>query len=119
MDEDKRIKIVKISVLVIFIGFPVLVMFYNIAIGGFLLVSGLYSTNRAFLYLMGNRHHQYDKSTQLHNTNAAGKTILVQIVDDFGRELPAREVEKRLAEAKSKADPKDNIVPVKFKITSE
>jgi hypothetical protein len=118
MDEDKRVKLVKISVLIIFIGLPILVMFYNIATGGFFLILGLYSTRRAFRYI-GSQHLQYDEAVQLHNINAAGKTILVQIVDDFGRELPAEEVQRRLAEATSKADPKDNIIPVKFKVTNK
>ncbi len=119
MDEDKKIRVMKLSVLIIFIGIPLLVMFFDIAVGGFLLVLGLVSTNRAFLYMMGNRNRQYDRSIQQHNANAAGKTILVQIVDDFGRELPASEVERRLSEARSKADPKDTVVSVKFKVTSE
>jgi hypothetical protein len=119
MDEDKKIKIMKLSVLAVFIGIPLLVMFFDIAMGGFLLVFGLFSTNRAFRYMMGNQNGRYDKSTQQHNANAAGKTILVQVVDDFGRELPPNEVESRLTEARSKADPKDTVVPVKFKVTSE
>ncbi len=119
MDEDKKIRIMKLSVLIIFIGIPLLVMFFDIVTGGFLLVFGLFSTNRAFRYMMGNQNGRYDKSTQLHNANAAGKTILVQTVDDFGRDLPPSEVERRLAEARSKADPKDTVVSVKFKVTSE
>jgi hypothetical protein len=119
MDEDKKIRAMKLSVLTIFIGIPLVVMFFDIAVGGFLLLIGLMSTNRAFRYMMGNRNGRYNESTQRHNANAAGKTILVQIVDDFGRELPPNEVEKRLMEAKSKADPKDTVVPVKFKVISE
>ena len=115
MSEEKRINSIKIIVTIIFIGLPILIMFYDVAIGGFFLVSGLYATNRAFRYL-GNQHLQYNKINQLHNTNSAGKTILVQIVDDFERELPPKEIEKLLADAKSKADPKDIVIGVKFKI---
>jgi hypothetical protein len=118
MDEEKRVKIAKTAIVILFVGVPILVMLYDLATGGFLLVGGLYGTHRAFRWI-GSQHLRYDERAQFHNANAAGKTILVQIVDDFGRELPPNEVERRLGEARSKADPKDTVVPVKFKVTSE
>jgi hypothetical protein len=118
MDEDKRVKTLKTIFVILFIGLPILMMFYDVATGGFLLLGGLYGTRRSFRWI-GSQHLRYDERAQFHNANAAGKTILVQIVDDFGRELPADEVEKRLAEEKSKAGPKDNIVPVKFTVANK
>lgn len=118
MDEDKRVKTIKTIFVILFIGLPVLMMFYDVATGGFLLLGGLYGTHRAFRWI-GSQHLRYDGRAQFHNANAAGKTILVQIVDDFGRELPPEEVKRLLAEATSKADPKDSIVPVKFKVTNK
>lgn len=82
-----------------------------------MLLSGMYGTLRAFRWI-GNEHLQFDKTHQFHNSNAAGKNIFVQIVDDFGRELPPREVERRLSAARANADPRDNVVPVNFKVNS-
>ncbi len=117
MHEDKKRTIVKTVIIIIFIGLPILVMFYDIALGGFFLLSGMYSTQRALRWI-GNQHLQFDKTHQFHNSNAAGKNIFVQVVDDFGRELPPREVERLLSEARAKADPRDNVVPVNFKVNS-
>jgi hypothetical protein len=117
MTHAYKIKLMKSIVVVIFIGPPVLVMFYDVAAGVLLLLLGAYITSRAIGYI-GSRHLELDETHQQYHTNGSSKTILVQIVDDFGRELPPREVEKRLADARSKADPRDSVVGVNFKVNA-
>jgi ABC-type nickel/cobalt efflux system permease component RcnA len=45
--------------------------------------------------------------------------ILVQLVDQFGRDLPMREIQKRMDEARANAGPRDTVVGVRYVISKE
>ena len=48
--------------------------------------------------------------------NERGRTIFVQTVDDFGRDLPPASVQKLMADAQAQAGPGDTVVAVRHKI---
>jgi hypothetical protein len=47
------------------------------------------------------------------------RTILVQLVDDFGRDLPASKIQVLMDEAHAKAGPRDTVIGVRFKVSKK
>lgn len=101
---------------------PIVVMIWNVKLGFALLFIGLIAAYPAIRYGGRNDLHALSDAA-IHkigrHENERGRTILVQVVDDFGRELPPDTVRKLMAEAQAKASPRDMLVPVRYKIASE
>jgi hypothetical protein len=95
------------------IGLPIAISFWNAEIGVPLLLLGLFLATRAARFGVA---RDYDPNAEIarRHRSETGRTILVQVVDRFGRDLPPAEIESRLAEAQAKASPRDTIVPVRF-----
>ncbi len=119
MEEEKKRKTLFIIVIILNIGIPVLIAFKDAAIGGFLFLIGILFVSRSYRILRADARRSYNPSVERIKADSAGRTILVQVVDDFGRELPPDQVEKLLAEAHARANPRDTIVPAKFKVDSK
>lgn len=101
---------------------PIAIMFWNIEAGAALLLLGLVIANRAI------RYGAYDDSKSMSDAtrkqlsrhqSERGQTIFVQVVDDFGRDLPPVTVQKLMADAQAKASPRDMVVPVRYKISNK
>lgn len=97
-------------------------MFWNIEAGAALLLLGLVIANRAIRYGAFDDSKSMSDSTrkQLNrHQSERGQTILVQIVDDFGRDLPPDTVQKLMAEAQAKASPRDTVMAVRHTIANK
>jgi hypothetical protein len=116
MSEYKKNRMMTIVIVAIFIGIPLLVAIKSPALGGVLLLVGTVIAYRAMRLLMNIKN---ESSIQINKEDSAGSTIFVQIVDEFGRDLPPAESEKRLVEARAKAGPRDVVVPARFKVDSK
>jgi hypothetical protein len=116
--QHKTIYYVAITSIIV----PLVVMIWDIRIGAILFVLGAMSAYRAIRFgMQGSRDSLSDSEKQKlerHQSNM-GRTILVQIVDDFGRDLPPSTVQKLMAEAQAKASPRDTVVGVRHKISSD
>jgi len=113
MDENKKNRIITMILVTLFVGIPLIITFINPAVGGVLLFVGMIAAFRAIRLLVLQKN---DIAVGPDKTDRAGKTVLIQVVDDFGRDLLPNEIEGRLAEARLKAGPRDTVVPVKFRI---
>ena len=116
MNHSKMKRRIFFGFIAILLGIPIIVMFWNPGAGAFLLLIGAMSAFRAVRFLSHDGDERYDHFRKM---DKAGRTILVQIVDDFGRTVSPLEVDRRIKEARSKAGPRDMVVPVKFKINKE
>ena len=116
MDEDKKRRILFIVIIILNIGIPVLIAFKDAVIGGSLLVIGIWFINRSSRILRADARKSFNPAVEKNKVNASARTIFVQVVDNFGRDLLPQAVEKRMAEARAKANPRDNVVAVKFKV---
>jgi len=116
MSEYKKNRTIIIIIVAVFIGGPFLVAIKSPALGGVSLLVGTVIAYRAMRILMSVKN---EASIQINKEDSAGHTIFVQIVDDFGRDLPPAESEKRLVEARAKAVPRDMVVPARFKVDSK
>lgn len=101
---------------------PIMVMIWNIELGIILFFMGLIVAYRAI------RYGAYDDLRSLNQAaeqqlsrhqNERGRTIFVQIVDDFGRDLPPATVQKLMADAQAQAGPRDTVVAVRNQISKE
>lgn len=101
---------------------PLLLMFRDLNTGMIFLFLGLIISFRALRFSgrpdPGPISDADLRRNSRHHSNR-GRTILVQVVDDFGRELPPATVQKLLAEANAKAGPRDSIMAVHYKIDKE
>ena len=116
MDEDKKNRNITTVIIAIFIGVPLIIIFIDPAVGSMFLFVGAIAAFRAMRLLV---LYKGDSSVRPDKTDKAGKTILVQVVDDFGRDLIPKEVERRMVEARAKAGPRDTVIPVKFKVEQD
>ncbi len=116
MDEDKKNRTITTIIIAIFIGVPLIIIFIDPAVGSMFLFVGAIAAFRAMRLLV---LYKSDSSVRQDKTDKAGKTILVQVVDDFGRDLIPKEVERRMVEARAKAGPRDTVIPVKFKVEQD
>lgn len=98
---------------------PIVVMVWNIQIGIILFFMGLIIAYRAIRYGAHDDIHSLNDAAEQklsRDQNERGRTIFVQIVDDFGRDLPPATVQKLIADAQAQASPRDTVVPVRHKI---
>jgi hypothetical protein len=117
MDQEKTRQLLMSLIVIINIVIPILIgVFWDLTVGGLLLVLGIMFVGRSFSILRADARRGFNPKIQRNNANAAGKTILVQIVDDFDRDLLPQEIERRLAEARAKAGPRDTVIPARFKV---
>jgi len=116
MEEDKKRRILFSVIVILNIGIPILIALKDVATGGFLLVIGIWFIARSSRILRADARRAFNPAVDKNKTNASGRTILVQVVDDFGRDLLPEEVERRMTEARARANPRDNVVAVKFKV---
>jgi hypothetical protein len=101
---------------------PIMVMLWNIELGIILFFMGLIVAYRAIRYgAQDDLHSLNDAAEQKLSRHQIerGRTIFVQIVDDFGRDLPPATVQKLMADAQAQAGPRDTVVPVRHKISRE
>jgi hypothetical protein len=89
---------------------------YNQYLGLVLFIIGLFISVQA--YRVYNRSKMNDMISDPSNPSEgyfgnSGRTILVSLVDEHGRELPPKLAEQKLAEARAKAWPKDSVIGVK------
>jgi hypothetical protein len=87
---------------------PFIVMTRNLGLGLLLAMVG-YVATAAIIQILRNG--------QATGARVAGRTILVQLVDDTGHDLPASEVELRMAEARLRAAPADKVLGVLYKVS--
>jgi hypothetical protein len=96
---------------------PILVMFWNVQLGGLLFLVGLLLAARCIGLV---RSIQMEGAVQdgvaLSARQNRGRTIFVQLVDDHGNALPADVVQARLAAAHQNAGPRDTVIGVHRKV---
>lgn len=112
MDRSAQRKVMYI-VMALAVGIPVVVSFWSLEIGVPLLLLGLFIVTRAARIGVA-RDFDPNAAIASRHRSETSRTVLVQIVDQFGRDLPPAEVERKLAEARAKAEPRDTIVPARF-----
>lgn len=114
MDTSPLRKVANVISIVSILG-PIIVMFWNIELGLFLLVLGLFTASRAIRFATRTSAEIEGDSTLgrlRHDQSNQGRTIYVQLVDDVGWELPAEIADRRMAEAQARANPRDMVVGV-------
>lgn len=105
------------------IGIPVLILFWDVKIGVPFLLLGTYITYR-IIRLAGyneslQRMSAVEQQRLERQQGERGRTILVQLVDDQGRDLPEQEAQRRMAEAEARANPRDTVLGVHYVIPEE
>jgi hypothetical protein len=104
------------------ISIPVVVMFWNIQAGVLLLLLGSYVSLQAV------RHAVHDNANALSDAESnklerhkieQTRVIRVQLVDDYGRDLPAHIARQRMEEAQAKAGPRDTVVGVRHVLSKD
>ncbi|MBA3944700.1 MAG: hypothetical protein H0X37_09090 [Herpetosiphonaceae bacterium] len=110
---QQRRKGPSIWVTVFFLVVPLLVMLWNVETGVILLVIGSIVTmryRRAWRTLhRGDRAGNPDRQDKRDRS----QTVLVELFDEHGNELPAEEAERRLAVARAEAGPRDIVIPLR------
>lgn len=100
------------------IAIPVLVMFLDLQVGVILFLAGIIIAYRAIRFGAQSDVENTDQQLSRHQDDR-GQTIFVQIVDEFGRDLPPAVAQKLIADAQAKASPRDTVVGVRYKITDK
>jgi hypothetical protein len=100
---------------------PTVVMLRDIQTGVILLL--LSSWISYLVVRSAARAHEEDNDSEAkklarHRTEQS-HIIRVQLVDQFGRDLPMREIQRRMDEARAKAGPRDTVVGVRHVISKE
>jgi|WetSurMetagenome_2_1015567.scaffolds.fasta_scaffold639476_1 hypothetical protein len=110
------------TIAIVAVAIPVVIMIWDIEVGVFLLLVGLGIATRAIRYRAHNDPPSLSAAGQQQlsrRLNEQGRTIFVQVVDDFGRDLPPATVQKLMADAQAQASPLDTVVPIRHKISRE
>ena len=97
-------------------------MIWNIEFGVLLLLLGLTIAYRAIRFgVQEDTNLLSDSARKQLNRHQSdrGRTILVQVVDDFGRDLPSATVQKLMANAQAQANPRDTVIAVRHKVEKE
>ena len=101
---------------------PLVVMIWNLAIGGLLLMLGAYVAYRAIVFSRqidwANLSETKLSPIERHKAQQS-RTILVQLVDDYGRDLSPNKVQQLMDEAQAKAGPRDAVIGVRHKIPKQ
>jgi hypothetical protein len=104
------------------IGIPILVMFWNAKAGAALLLLGTYIAYRS-IRVAGYNESQRVSDEELQRIDRQdsnrGRTILVQLVDEHGRDLPEHIARQRIAEAEAKASPRDTVIGVHYVLSQQ
>jgi hypothetical protein len=105
------------------IGIPVLILFWDVRIGVPFLLLGTYITYR-IIRLAGyneslKRFNEVEQQRIERQQGERGRTILVQLVDDQGRDLPEQEAQRLIAEAEARANPRDTVMGVHHVISRD
>ena len=112
-------RIMGLSVAAAAIIIPLILMIWNLSIGGLLLMLGSYVAYRAFIFSRQNDWANVNEAelSKLERHKAQqSKTILVQLVDDYGRDLSPNKVQQLMDEAQARAGPRDAVIGVRYKI---
>ena len=112
-------RIMGLSVAAAAIIIPLILMIWNLAIGGLLLMLGSYVAYRAIIFSRQNDWANVNEAelSKLERHKAQqSKTILVQLVDDYGRDLSPNKVQQLMDEAQAMAGPRDAVIGVRYKI---
>jgi hypothetical protein len=115
-------RIISLSIAALAVLVPIVVMFWNLAIGGLLLMLGSYVACRAIILSRQTdwSHFGDMELSKLERHKAQqSKTILVQLVDDYGRDLSPNKVQQLMDEAQAKAGPRDAVIGVRYKIPKQ
>ena len=97
------------------IAIPLLIMIWDIQVGAVSLLVGVVIAYRAIKFREQDDNDLVSDSVKSHQ-GERGRTIYVQIVDDYGRDLPPAEAQKLIADAQARANPRDMVVGVRHKI---
>ena len=97
---------------------PALIMIWNVQIGVPLLLLGVYFSYRAIRMARSDAVIASDENPD-ELLRRSARTILVQLVDDEGRELPPEIAEKRMAAAQAQANPVDTVVGVHYVLSGD
>jgi hypothetical protein len=96
---------------------PILVLLWNPQLGGALFFLGLLIAARCISLV---RSIQIKESLQdeaaLVTSHNRGRTIFVQLTDDYGTPLPTEVAQARLAAAQQQAGPRDTVIGVHRKV---
>jgi hypothetical protein len=100
---------------------PSLVMLRDIQSGVILLLLGSWVSYQVIRSAARADQQEIDSEAKKLARHRAEQShvILVQLVDQFGRDLPMREIQKRMDEARAKAGPRDTVVGVRYVISKE
>ncbi len=102
---------------------PILLMFWNVKIGVPLLLLGTFTAYRMIRMASYNesrwRHDEFEAQRIKRQQNEAGRTILVQLVDDNGGPLPVEIERKLIAAAEARANPRDTVTGVHYVLPKE
>jgi hypothetical protein len=115
----KFLKNIRFYLSIFFILLSLFLMTINIYIGFALFISTMIVINRYIsirsLFRERSGSTEQIKKIDRQQINRA-RTIYVQVVDDHGMDLPPHVVEQKMKQASMNAEPKDNVVPVRYKI---
>lgn len=104
------------------IGIPLVIMIWDVHIGAALLLLGTYIAYRSIRMAGYNESQRVSDQEQQRidqQKSNQGRTILVQLVDEYGRDLPEHVARQRIADAESRADPRDTVIGVKYILPKE
>lgn len=120
MDDSPQRKISRgIAAAAILIPIMVILL-WDIETGVFLLLIGLLIARRVIILARSDDPQLLSDSDRMkmdRHQSERSRTILVQVVDDNGYDLPPAIVEQRMKEAQTKAGPRDTVIPVRHKVT--
>jgi hypothetical protein len=113
----------KFVYLIIFLSIvvPAVVMLRDIQFGVILLLLGSWISYRVVRSAARANQQEIDSEAKklARHRSEQSRIIRVQLVDQFGRDLPMQEIQKRMDEARAKAGPRDTVVGVRHVIPKE
>jgi hypothetical protein len=108
----------KLAYIIVFlsISIPFAVMLWNIQAGVILLLLGSWVSLQAVRHAVredANATSDAEANKLARHKIEQTRVIRVQLVDDYGRDLPAHIARQRMEEAQAKAGPRDTVVGVR------
>ena len=113
---------ISIAISIISIVVPLLIIIKNIPIGVGLLLIGAIVSRRAMMLANKNDPQLLSDADIVkfgRHQSERSQTILVQVVDDNGYDLPPEVIAQKMTEAKLRASPRDTIVAIRHKINKD